>query len=517
MSKNISNAADKKKLIIIGAGISGLAAGVYAQRAGYDTAIYEKNAVPGGECMGWDRKGYHIDGCIHWLTGTSPNDPLNKVWREVGALSDDVEIYQSESFNVIEADGRTVHLYKDFDRLKAHLLDISPEDKDALEELFAATEGCFDAAIPMYAPELMNPVEMFRMIRSMGKQQKVMNAMKISLGDYVKRFKSPAVRAALISVLPPEQCANILPYTLATVAAGNGGRPAGGSLAMSLRMADTFRSLGGQLHLGTPVDEIVIENQRAAGIRLAAKPGTAAAFVAADHVLSAADVHVTLKKLLNGNYPQPAYDMRDADPATYPPLTGTYVSLGIDMDLSDMDPDRIIQTEPYTFEGKPHSGMGIKHFCYEPTFAPEGHSVIGIFLPGNYDWWKALTSDETSESDALHIKSPAYLAEKDRLIQDLIRVLELRFPAWSGHLIPLDVVTPLTYERYCGAWRGQWMAYGNTPDSQRLMHFGKIKGIKNFSICGQWIMPPGGLPVAVITGKWAIQRLCKSDKLPWRW
>ena len=34
----------KKKIIIIGGGIAGLSAGIYALKAGYDAEIYEKNA-----------------------------------------------------------------------------------------------------------------------------------------------------------------------------------------------------------------------------------------------------------------------------------------------------------------------------------------------------------------------------------------------------------------------------------------------------------------------------------------
>src|SRR5665647_251600 len=174
----------KKKLIIIGAGLSGLTAGVYAQKAGYDTVIYEKNKVPGGECIGWDRKGYHIDGCIHWLTGTSPKDPLNKVWRDVGALSDDVKIYEPESFAVLETPERSLHLYKDMDRLKMHLAEAAPEDTEALRDLYNAVEICSSMTIPMNPVEMMNPIEIIKLIASMGKQQKVMNKMKIPLGQY---------------------------------------------------------------------------------------------------------------------------------------------------------------------------------------------------------------------------------------------------------------------------------------------------------------------------------------------
>ncbi len=61
-----------KKVIIIGAGIAGLTCGVYARINGFETEIYELHTIPGGECTGWDRKGYHFDGCIHWLMGSKP-------------------------------------------------------------------------------------------------------------------------------------------------------------------------------------------------------------------------------------------------------------------------------------------------------------------------------------------------------------------------------------------------------------------------------------------------------------
>jgi hypothetical protein len=41
------------------------------------------------------------------------------------------------------------------------------------------------------------------------------------------------------------------------------------------------------------------------------------------------------------------------------------------------------------------------------------------------------------------------------------------------------------------------------------MRPGLIKGLKNFVIAGQWIMPPGGLPIALFSGKHAAYRITK--------
>lgn len=64
------------KVVIIGGGISGLSAEIHASQVGYKTEIFEKNATAGGLCSGWDRQGYHIDNCIHYLTGCKPTDEL---------------------------------------------------------------------------------------------------------------------------------------------------------------------------------------------------------------------------------------------------------------------------------------------------------------------------------------------------------------------------------------------------------------------------------------------------------
>ena len=70
-----------KRILIIGGGISGLTAGIFAQKLGFESIIFEKHSILGGKCTGWDRGHYHIDGCIHWLTGTKDGDKVNATRR----------------------------------------------------------------------------------------------------------------------------------------------------------------------------------------------------------------------------------------------------------------------------------------------------------------------------------------------------------------------------------------------------------------------------------------------------
>ena len=140
-----------KKAIIIGGGIAGLAAGIYAQKAGIESIIYEKHIIPGGECTGWDRKGFHIDGSIHWLMGTNRETKLNKIWNEMGAL-ESTEIYQPDSFGTVDYQGQRVVLHRDAEKLKNHLLNVSPEDEAEINNLCRCIEAFYGFEPPCDKP-----------------------------------------------------------------------------------------------------------------------------------------------------------------------------------------------------------------------------------------------------------------------------------------------------------------------------------------------------------------------------
>ena len=125
----------KKKIVIIGGGIGGLSAGIYALKAGYDAAIYEKNPVAGGECMGWNRKGYHIDNCIHWLTGTDEKTDLWKVWNTLGAIDENTAYVDEGKFYSSILDGKELTLWNDLEKTRNELIAFAPEDKKKILDI----------------------------------------------------------------------------------------------------------------------------------------------------------------------------------------------------------------------------------------------------------------------------------------------------------------------------------------------------------------------------------------------
>lgn len=83
----------------------------------------------------------------------------------------------------------------------------------------------------------------------------------------------------------------------------------------------------------------------------------------------------------------------------------------------------------------------------------------------------------------------------------------------SSNMKILDIWTPVTYHRYCNAYKGYNQSFMITKHSAKNSYLSaNIKGIDNVVLAGQWLNPPGGLPGAAIQGKYSIQRILKKEK-----
>ncbi len=481
-----------KKIIIIGGGVGGLVTGIYARKAGFRSVIYEKNPASGGECTGWDRNGYHIDGCIHWLAGTGEGRDLNRVWKETGAL-ENIDIYQPESLVTVFNESDSLSVWRDRDKLRRDLLAVAPEDEEEIEEMLQAV-----AIFQLFEPSVDKPrdtMSLMEKLRFLYRNRKVMRLIgkysRITVSEYLSRFKNSLIRAAFNNIVPGEYSTHNLFFTLASFTGNNAGIPKGGSKAFSERLEKKYRELGGEIIFNTEVKEIIIDSNTATGILT--REGSQ---FFGDYIVTACDTRLVFEKLLRGKFFEEEFLKRYEDSEAYPLQTSVYAAFGVDADLTAFPGNSVFKTAPVIFEDRVIDTLSMKHFCHEPSFSPEGKSLIAVYFNANYDWWKDLN------------KNPRlYRAEKARLAVNISTQLQKRFPEIMNKTSVLDVATPLTYERYCGAYRGSWLSFGNTPLSEPLRHDGRVKGVKNLYMTGQWLMPPGGLPAAAITGRWTIERI----------
>ena len=111
-----------KAIAIIGGGLAGLAAGVYAQRNGYRSHIFEHSSQPGGVAAWWRRGSYHIDGGIHFLMGHRPGGALHDLYRQLGTAAPETLIDMAEYGRFVdESSGKSVLLTADLAQCAAAL------------------------------------------------------------------------------------------------------------------------------------------------------------------------------------------------------------------------------------------------------------------------------------------------------------------------------------------------------------------------------------------------------------
>ena len=165
-----------------------------------------------------------------------------------------------------------------------------------------------------------------------------------------------------------------------------------------------------------------------------------------------------------------------------------------------------IDIEPLKVGAGTFDRMYVKVYGYDETFVNGDRQVLqtNIFQSdADYEWWKSLTKDE-------------YNKAKEKLAKEVRTRIEAAFPETVGTLEYLDAWTPLTYERYCNAYHGSYMSFMTTAGSKTIRVKGDIKGIRNLCFAGQWSSQPGGLPVAVANGKFAIHRMVSRKEFEGR-
>jgi phytoene dehydrogenase-like protein len=298
----------------------------------------------------------------------------------------------------------------------------------------------------------------------------------------------------------PEFSTFFMLFALAYLHNRNAGYPIGGSLPMSRALAERYTNLGGVIHYNSRVDKILVQEDRAVGVRLADGSEHHAG-----RVISAADGHATLFDMLEGKYG----DERTREPyekwPTFPALL--YVGVGVNRSFPD---------EPRTVSGMSiplHRPTEIGHAVrdrvpvhvmnHDPTLAPPGKTTLIVMLPDSYEYWADLAGDRA-----------AYDEKKDQVARTVVDLLDRRFPGLSEQVEMVDVATPVTWKRYTGNWKGSMEGWLVTPQnaSTTIKPMRKtLPGLGNFYMCGQWVEPGGGLPTGVMGGRRLAQTLCKED------
>ncbi|MCX6285762.1 MAG: NAD(P)/FAD-dependent oxidoreductase [Bacteroidetes bacterium] len=496
---------------IIGAGVSGLAAGCYLQMSGFQSKIFERHTSYGGLCTSWKKGEYTFESGFQWLLGSGPANPFYQLWSELLDMKAipfithesrmDIEVRHTQSLK----GEKVFRLYTNINKLRDYLIETSPEDQLVIEKLIRSLRQMQSYEIPPMikkVPKLLPLKEKIKYIRFLPLLCFLNRVKKETNYTFARKLKSPFLREAFELLFDGDE----LPLMIVTMPLAYNdlqaaGYPIGGASLFVSRLKDKYLSLGGQIRYNSTVRKVLLKNDRATGIQL--ENGEE---IQSDIVISAADWHFTVFQALNGLYVNKTIRDLGSQERLKVYYSLFIVSLGIrrtfegeshflrfplDQDLVSPDSTSYSRLEAHVYN-------------YDPTLAPQGKTVVSVsFYTRNADFWITLR-----ETDRVR-----YNKIKNEFAEEIIDIMEKKFGRIKEFIDEADVATPATLYSYTNNWKGSaqgWLPGKNLIARSPVEY--TLPGLKNFYYTGHWCIPGGGLPVAIKSARDVVQIICYDTK-----
>jgi phytoene desaturase len=489
-------------MIIIGAGLAGFSTGCYAQMNGYQSKIFEYHSKPGGVAAVWKRGEYLVDGGIHFLICHKPGTSIYDVYSEIGAVGtyDIADMTRYLQF-VDETGSKIIDFTQDLKKLERDLVEFSPEDAPEIRKFIKEVEWMKVSPLLTDLGMSTSPPELRGRLDSLKEMWQMRSFMKYFTGkfsgsaiEYTENLKSLFLKTVFQNLFSPDAPIWFVIMILATAAAGQLGLFKGGCYEFVQSIEDHYKSLGGQVQYRSKVERIIVEDDVAVGVVL-----SDGSEHRADVIVSAADGRSTIYDLLEAKYIDEKIENRYKTWKPYDPMV--VISLGVNRLFDDEAPlNMFMMREPLEYAGRSIHILPLRVFNYGSAFAPKGKTVIQVMLETDWDYWYNLR--QTREE---------YESVKKQLAQEIIKRLEVQYPGIKSQIEMVDVATPYTSWRYTLNDKGSPMGWMLTKKTLMELVSRTLPGLENFYMAGHWVLPGGGVPGSIYTGRNVIQILCKKE------
>lgn len=495
---------NKYDVIVIGAGIGGLAAGAILSRKGKKVLVIEKNPVAGGYVVNFRRGNFEFDTSLHLIDGFVKGGYVYEVANECGIL-DKIELLKPKYL--------FRSIYPDFDinvpqtNLKEYidlLGSLFPQEYSNIVHLFKEMTDIFGEAkellytyFPYNLELIMVPLKYHAILKYFTKTYQQM------LGRYIKDERLKAIISQLWPYfgLPPSKLSAfyyVFPYY--DYLCSGGYYPKGGARSL----VDTFLSViednGGEIRLKTEVKKIIVKNRLAQGVLIEKDE-----FIGGDFIISNIDTRKTFLTLIGIDNLPLRYVNRIKN--LQPSISAFQIYLGLKCNLKELGYNdyEIFYNPSYDIDrqfSKGVMGCDIKENVCVLTissninsFSPlDNKSIMEISVLSNYDFWASLKKEE-------------YNDQKQRVAQDLIKQAEKIMPGLSSNIEKIEIATPLTMERYTGNYKGAIYGWSQIISQSGINRLKNSTPISNLYLASAWTRMGGGVSMVTAAGAIAAKRI----------
>ncbi len=468
----------KYDIIIIGAGLGGLTAGAKLAKEGRRVLLIEQHDKPGGCATTFRRKDFVFEVGLHEMDGLDKRDIQTRIFSDLGVF-DHVEFLRVPEFY------HFIH--------NRHQITIPHDPAVALDRLVSSFTA-EESGIRAFFDRLLNA-------RKRAKESE--EEPEQTIGEFLDSIiVDEELKLVLMGNLgyfhddPYSMSLNYYAIAQGSYFQGGGNFIKGGSQKLSDCLSDVIIRYGGVVLLNHMVTGIIVENNRAVGVKYTgSRKGSSPEIRAfAEEIIANSAIPNVADHLLSGEHGE---HLRQQLQGLNPGASLLTLYLGFRKKLKDLG-SRYYSTFVFDDSIKTiadiHSNNRGDFERRSFTFIDYSQVDAGL-TAGDKSVAVICCKDYCSDWEGL--TPEAYKAMKERVANIFIRRLEELVPGAASQLEYFEVGTARTVQRYTLNPAGAVYGFAQTPFRVRKEN---IKGIDHLHFASAWTKTGGGFSGAIYSG-----------------
>lgn len=479
-------------VIVIGSGIGGLVTATQLAAKGAKVLVLERYLIPGGSAGYFERQGYRFDVGASMIFGFGDRGTTNLLTRALEAVHVSLEtIPDPVQIHYHLPNGLDLRVHRDYEKFLQELITHFPHEREGIRRFYDECWAVFNCLNAMELLSLEEPRYLTRVFfqhpfACLG----LVKYLPQNAGDIARRYIQDPNLLRFIdmecycwSVVPADRTPMInAGMVFSDRHYGGINYPKGGVGQLAQKLAEGLEKAGSTICYRARVTEILCENGRAVGVKLASGET-----FRAKRVVSNATRWDTFEKLLPGESKPRSEEKWQQRYQKSPSFFSLHLGVKAEVLPPGTDCHHILLED----WGRMEDSMGTIFVSIptllDPTLAPEGHHIIHTFTPCWMEEWKGLSPS-------------AYEARKEAIAEKMVHRLEAIFPGMGDALDYQEAGTPRTHRRFLGRVDG---TYGPIPSRKLLgllgMPFNRT-AVPGLYCVGDSTFPGQGLNAVAFSG-----------------